>query len=29
MSIVLSWIITLPCAALIGALLYFLLKRIA
>jgi PiT family inorganic phosphate transporter len=29
MSIVLSWIITLPCAALIGSLLYFVLKRIA
>jgi PiT family inorganic phosphate transporter len=27
-GIVLSWIITLPCAALIGALLYFCLKRI-
>lgn len=29
MGIVLSWIITLPCAALIGALLYFILKRVA
>ena len=27
-EIVLSWIITLPCAAFLGALLYFILKRI-
>ena len=29
MSIVLSWIITLPCAALLGATIYFFLRRIA
>ncbi len=29
MGIVLSWIITLPCAALLGAIVYFILKRIA
>src|SRR5450432_1309787 len=29
MSIVLSWIITLPCAALLGATVYFILKRFA
>ncbi|MEY2489838.1 MAG: inorganic phosphate transporter, PiT family [Verrucomicrobiota bacterium] len=29
MGIVLSWLITLPCAALLGAIIYFLLKRIA
>lgn len=29
MGIVLSWIITLPCAALLGAIIYFLLRRIA
>jgi len=29
MGIVLSWIITLPCAALLGAIIYFVLQRIA
>ena len=29
MSIVLSWIITLPCAALLGAAIFFVLKRVA
>lgn len=28
MSIVLSWIVTLPCAALLGAILYFFLHRL-
>ncbi len=29
MGIVLSWIITLPCAAIVGAIVYFFLKRLA
>ena len=28
MGIVLSWIITLPCAAIVGAIVYFFLKRL-
>jgi PiT family inorganic phosphate transporter len=28
LNIVLSWIITLPCAALLGAIIYFVLQRL-